>query len=210
MSGTKAELLSRLMHCDTAPPADEAKGAEGEKKKKAGKEGYEGNTVAELKVLCKGKGLAVSGKKGDIIQRLKDFDLSLGPVEGGQGGDSDIATSSESDIISSNDNEIVTDKSDIVINVNDNLYQMYNMMSERDLRDVCTTKYVDSTGNKADMLQALMSAIHNEKQSGEGDFNFSGADSSDPYSAFYKTAMAKEALPLMVLPPAVKKYREIK
>lgn len=190
-------------------------------------------TVAMLKGICKERELLVSGKKADLIMRLNDFDVCvIGVTETGMdGGDDENSGSNiidlsklenvivnnemniENGIDSSNDNAEINNETESVMinkpimNVNDNLYKLYNSMSLDDLRDVCVTKYIDFNGTKEQLLNALLSADLNENQISNNDFDFSEGDS---YSDFYKSALAKDTQPLIVLPPATKKYKEIK
>ena len=74
-TGTKAELLNRLQNGETVIEKTETDA----KPLKEGKSIYDKLKLIELKSLCEEKGLVSTGRKADLIVRLKELDLSLLP-----------------------------------------------------------------------------------------------------------------------------------
>jgi hypothetical protein len=87
VSGKKAELIERLKG-ETLGPIEETKG-EGEETPDEGSDevDYDSMTVPLLKEALKEQGLPVSGKKAELIERLKGE--TLGPIEETEEGTSE-------------------------------------------------------------------------------------------------------------------------
>ena len=58
------------------------------------------HTVAELKAMCKENGLAINGKKADLISRLNDFFTGVEPKEESISLEDEESISMEEEIVS--------------------------------------------------------------------------------------------------------------
>ena len=170
------------------------------------KTGYESMTLAKLKIICKEKGLKGSGKKAEVIERINVFDLSVNPIisiikdeNGNNGINIDSKINNDNNNKNNNDdNDIDKNKIKKEVNINDNMFLMYNAMSLNELKDICLTKYIPDTGDKRQLIEALISDQSSQEEVIDYDF-----------SSFYKKAL-EEQIPLFVASPKIKKYREIK
>ena len=222
-TGTKAELLNRLMNGEITPvkiTEIEAKPS----KNVIRKTEYESMTLASLKIICKEKGLKGVGKKAEVIERLNIYDstMNLPVVHINKSEDEDISienalniadnnhinidnnnnNNNNSDINNNNnnnngkleDNNKINKKS----NVNDDMFNMYNAMTLNVLKDICLTKYLPDIGDKRQLIESLLADQNALEEVVDYDF-----------SSFYKEALA-EQMPLFVATPKTKKYREIK
>ena len=220
-TGTKAELLNRLMNGEITP-VKITETEEKPSKNVIGKTEYESMTLATLKIICKEKGLKGVGKKAEVIERLNIYDstMNLPVVHINKSEDEDISIENVlniadnnhinnhiNDINNNNNNNDINNNNGKVednnkinkkSNVNDDMFNMYNAMTLNVLKDICLTKYLPDIGDKRQLIESLLADQNALEEVVDYDF-----------SSFYKDALA-EQMPLFVATPKTKKYREIK
>jgi hypothetical protein len=108
-------------------------------------------TLTQLKSICKGKGLKVSGKKADLQERLRLY-YSI------------PSSSSEDQIRLQNNENPVSDSEDHIRLENNGIpvskHDEFDTMTDEDLRDACVARNINSQGTRETMLHDLRKDIH--------------------------------------------------
>ena len=124
--------------------------------------------VSELKELLKEKGLNVSGKKADLIERLESAGKE---VDSGSDEDSDIV-SSEDDSVSSED-----ENSEEVPEKDSKAYKAkLTKMSVTQLKELCKRQELTTKGKKEDLIERLVEDYEDDPLDATTDESDDGSD----------------------------------